>query len=586
MFEALNTMGIRVRLLGIFLLLGLFGCVKRRNLSDNTLIVHLLADPKGLHPTNNNDGYQRMVFQCTQKRLITLNLETSKPEADLLETMPILLPDSLSYLCTLREGIFWDDGSVVDAEDVEFTLKAIVCKGVSNPEQKSLFNNFQSIELDPTNPLSFVLRMKERFFDNTNLMMNLVLLQPEFHDSKGLLKPYSVQNLMDPGDDSFVALAMETFSAEFNKAEYGRDPKHLNGLGPYKLVDWQTGASITLEKKQNWWGRKSLRISEKAFPDKIIFRVIRDMEATILAIKREEIDISTELSAAAMARLQQKQHFNENFHSEYVGSFSYTYMGMNMRPETGRTPFFTDRRVRRAMAHLVPVDEIIAVLAKGKANRLAGFIQPGQPDYNPNLPFIEKDLSKAIALLEDAGWKDSDGNNVRDKIIDGKRVQFSFSLSYMISPVTTELAKMIQHEFYKAGLDARTEPMEFSVFYQQAFAHQFDAMLGSWSTSALPEDPRQLWHSDSWEENGSNFVGFGTAYSDSLIERANRELAPSRRTELIRELEKIVWEEQPYVFLFNATRKAVVHRRFDNIELHTEKPHIYLNNLRLKPGYQ
>lgn len=586
MFEALNKMGICFRFFALATLLMAGGCVERRDLSDNTLIVHILADPKGLHPTNNNDGYQRTVFHCTQKRLISLNLESGKPEADLLETMPLLMPDSLTYFCALREGIRWDDGSTVDAEDVEFSLKAIVCKGVNNPDIKSLFGNLVSFEKDPSNPLRFTLKMKERFFDNTNLLLNVVLLQPEFHDPAQLLKPYSLSMMLDPADDAGILHSMDSFSKEFNKPEYGHEPSKLNGLGPYKVVDWQTGASITLEKKKNWWGNKSLKRSETAYPDRIIFRIIRDMEATILALKREEIDISTELSAAAMARLQQKDYFNENYHSEFVGSFSYTYMGMNMRPEAGRTPFFTDRRVRRAMAHLVPVDEIIAVLAKGKANRLAGFIQPGQPDYNPKLPLIEKDLKKAISLLEEAGWKDTDGDNVRDKIIDGKRVQFSFSLSYMISPVTTELARMIQQEFYKAGLDARLDPMEFSVFYQQAFAHQFDAMLGSWSTSALPEDPRQLWHSDSWKENGSNFVGFGTTYSDSLIQVANRELNPTRRSEIIRELESIVWEEQPYVFLFNATRKAAVHQRFENINLYVEKPHIYLNNLRLKPGYR
>ena len=156
----------------------------------------------------------------------------------------------------------------------------------------------------------------------------------------------------------------------------------------------------------------------------------------------------------------------------------------------------------------------------------------------------------------------------------------------MISPVTTEMVRMIKSEFYKAGLEVRPEPMEFSVFYQNAFAHQFDAMLGSWSSSALPEDPRQIWHTESWASGGSNFVGFGSTYSDSLIETANRELNPAVRKEMLQDIQRVIYEEQPYVFLFNATRKVAAHKRFKNISFHVERPHLQLNNLELDPNWQ
>jgi peptide/nickel transport system substrate-binding protein len=379
---------------------------------------------------------------------------------------------------------------------------------------------------------------------------------------------------------------LDQFISSFNHSDKSRVPKFLKGLGPYQVTDWQTGSSITLTRKSNWWGKSSDRLSEKAFPERIIFRVIREMESVVLALKREEIDITSELSAAAMIRLQEKAYFNRNYKTDYVGSFSYTYMGMNMRPENGRLPYFTDKRVRRAMAHVLPVDEIIAVIAKGKANRIAGFIQPGQVEYDKNLRLIDYNLEQARNLLEESGWKDSDGDNIRDKIIDGKRVPFSFGLSYMISPVTTEMVRMIKLEFYKAGLEVRPEPMEFSVFYQNAFAHQFDAMLGSWSSSALPEDPRQIWHTESWASGGSNFVGFGSTYSDSLIETANRELNPAVRKEMLQDIQRVIYEEQPYVFLFNATRKVAAHKRFKNISFHVERPHLQLNNLELDPNWQ
>ena len=144
---------------------------------------------------------------------------------------------------------------------------------------------------------------------------------------------------------------------------------------------------------------------------------------------------------------------------------------------------------------------------------------------------------------------------------------------------------MIRNELYKAGIDAQPDPMEFSVFYEKAGNHNFDAMLGSWSSSALPDDPRALWHTESWASKGFNFTGFGTPQTDSLIEVANQELNPLKRSDTMGLLQEIVADEQPYVFLFNATRKVAVHRRFENIKLYPERPHLLLGNLKLSERY-
>jgi ABC-type transport system substrate-binding protein len=572
--------------LSVVLVCVLSACIDKRDLQENTVIVHILAEPKGLHPTNNNDAYQKMIFQCTQKRLVMMDLASGKMTPDVLESFPELLSDSLTYKCKIRSGIRWDDGSNLSVADIVFSIKAIVCPGVNNPDIKSIFKNLEDVVEDPIDKQVFYVKMKERYFDNSSMLSYVIVLQEKEWDPTSILKKQSFSVLF--GDQVSVEdrPILDQFISSFNHSDKSRVPKFLKGLGPYQVTDWQTGSSITLTRKSNWWGKSSDRLSEKEFPERIIFRVIREMESVVLALKREEIDITSELSAAAMIRLQEKAYFNRNYKTDYVGSFSYTYMGMNMRPENGRLPYFTDRRVRRAMAHVLPVDEIIAVIAKGKANRIAGFIQPGQVEYDKNLRLIDYNLEQARNLLEESGWKDSDGDNIRDKIIDGKRVPFSFGLSYMISPVTTEMVRMIKSEFYKAGLEVRPEPMEFSVFYQNAFAHQFDAMLGSWSSSALPEDPRQIWHTESWASGGSNFVGFGSTYSDSLIETANRELNPAVRKEMLQDIQRVIYEEQPYVFLFNATRKVAAHKRFKNISFHVERPHLQLNNLELDPNWQ
>ncbi len=561
-------------------LLQFASCVEHRNFSDNSVIVHILAEPKGLHPVNNNDGYQRMIQQCTQKKLMSIDLARGKLVPDALEIAPIIQSDSLSYICVLNKGMRWDNGREVTAEDAIFSLKALICPGVNASDMKSIFANVESVDRDPNNPYAFSMRMKKKYFDNSNLLSYVVLLQRDFWDPKDVLGKYRFDQLNDESNAITIQDQAIDFLNAFNHPDKARVAKQMDGLGPYKLETWNSGSEIILRKKKNWWGDSSTLPQNQNNPERIIFKVIREMEPLILALKREEIDFSPELSAPALMRLQGKSGFNELYYSGITNSFSYTYMGMNMKPEAGRVPYFTNRQVRRAMALIMPVDEIIAVITKGKAYPISGFILPGQEDYDPNQKLLKRDLEQAKSLLTDAGWTDTDGDNIRDKIIDGKRVPFSFSLSYMISPVTGELVQLIKNAFYTVGIDIKPDGLEFSAFYEQAYAHKFDAMLGAWSSATQPEDPRQIWHSESWSNGGSNFVGFGNAYSDSLIEAANSELNPATRKIIMHDIQNVVQDEQPYVFLFNATRKYALHKRFGIDTLYRERPHIWFGALK------
>ena len=297
--------------LSVMLMFLLSACIDKRDLRDNTLIVHILAEPKGLHPTNNNDAYQKMIFQCTQKRLIMMDLASGKMVPDLLESFPEILSDSLTYRCKLRSGPKWDDGSNLKAEDIVFSLKAIVCPGVNNPDIKSIFKNLEDVVIDPFDRQVSYVKMKERYFDNASMLSYAVVIQESAWDQSGILKKQSFSTLLNDKVLEEDKLLLEKFVSDFNHSDKSRVPKFLIGLGPYQVSDWQTGSSITLTKKKNWWGKTSNRISEKAFPDRIIFRIIREMESVVLALKREEIDVTAELSAAALIRLQEKNYFNE-----------------------------------------------------------------------------------------------------------------------------------------------------------------------------------------------------------------------------------------------------------------------------------
>ena len=75
------------------------------------------------------------------------------------------------------------------------------------------------------------------------------------------------------------------------------------------------------------------------------------------------------------------------------------------------------------MAHLVPVDEIIEVLLHGEGSRQVAQLSNLKKNYNDTLKLIELDVEKAKQLLDEAGWVDTDDNNIRDKMVNGEKLQ-------------------------------------------------------------------------------------------------------------------------------------------------------------------
>ena len=127
------------------------GCVEKRELKTQTVVVHMLAEPNGLHPVNNNDGYQNMIMQCTQKKLVQLDIANNELIPDALEKLPEILPDSLTYRCELRKNMRWDNGKTVTVDHVIFSIIPIICPGVNAAGINSIFVKVASVEKDQQN---------------------------------------------------------------------------------------------------------------------------------------------------------------------------------------------------------------------------------------------------------------------------------------------------------------------------------------------------------------------------------------------------------------------------------------------------
>jgi len=576
---------IKKLLLTLFASTILISCVNERDLSKNTVIAHITIQPDGLHPFNDNSTIRSYIFNYTQKTLIKLDIESLEYIPSLVKDMPTASADNLSFEYEIKEGVLWDDGTELNAEDVAFSVKLMLCPLTNNAQIRSNYTTvIKSIELDPSNPMKFTMHAQNVHWDNKFIFSELYMVQKNLWDPNGVLDNVTFAELLSENFKETTVLS--DFFNNYNNADNSYKPHKLLGLGAYQVTEWEASQYITIEKKKDWWGAKDSSIYNKAYPDKIIFKIITEDASSYLALKNQEIDVTTRIGTVKLMKLQEREYFNNNYDSDFLDQYSFSYMGLNMKPDgIKQKPFFVDQKVRRAMAYLIPVDEIIEVMMHGQGSRQASLISPLKSTYNDTLKLIPLDIEKAKQLLTQAGWVDTDEDNIRDKMINGIKIPFSFKLSYMSSPISKEIVLMIKESLYKAGVVAEPTPMDFTLFYKNAMDHNFDGMMGGWGGSASYSNPMQLWHTSSWVTKGSNFCGFGDAESDALIEEANLTLDKDKHNNALLKLQAKVYEDQPYVFLYATKRKFAIHKRFKNRGMYNERPGVMLQNLDLIPEF-
>jgi len=564
------------------------GCVPPPDLSRNVVTFHLSSQPDGLHPFNNNSGDRTIIFNYTQKSLVKLDFGSLETFPALVESMPEISEDQLYYKYRLRKGIKWDNGEELTAKDVLFTSKLQICPLTDNAAVRPIYDTvIEDIILDPNDPYAFTMKAKKVYATNAEIYGEIFLQQQSYWDPDGVLDRYSFADFYGPNFKSKAGQDLVDWMQKFNDADNSYKPERLVGLGPYQITAWETDNYIELTRKKNWWGDNDTSRYNANYPDKIVFRIIKDAAATKMALKNQKVDVGVNIGNSSLLKLRALDYFNEAFDSEFVPEYAYAYMGLNMRPEeVGRMPFFADRTVRMAMAYATPVEEIIEVLLYGRGQRQTSNTSPLVPSYNTDLRPIPFNLDTAAMLLTKAGWVDTDGDNIRDKVINGRKVAFRFDMNYFgNSQLSKETALMMKEEYYKVGLEANTVPLDFTILYKKAYEHDFDAMFGVWGGSGSYSDPVQLWHTSSWVNKGSNFVGFGDAASDALIDLCNSKVDKDERAIVEKALQKRIYDDQPYVFMYSRVRPTVIHKRFANRQMYSEKPGLFTNNLKLRPEF-
>lgn len=553
--------------------------------SKEQIVVHLQQEPQRISPILETSGYERMVSEH-----IFLSLCDYDPVS--LEMVPVLTTDVpegvssigddgttiTSYSIEILEDAVWDNGTPITGEDVVFTLKILSLPYVDSPLWKRMLESVVDIQVDKTNPKKFVVILSGDYFLQKEGILTAEIYPSHIYDGDNILKDQSFIELKgkdwedEKEDFSIYKKFADVFSSPKMTKESG-----IQGAGPYKIESWETGQYIVLNKKNNWWGDQyPERTLLRAFPKKIVYQMIKDATVALTQMKGGNIDLMslTSLPVQVYTDLQNTNKDIEKYQFETPSLFRLYYILLNNQDKR-----LSDKKVRKALAHLLDVDKIIDIQEGGMGTRINSPIHPKRPEYNSEIALVAYDIDEAINLLEEAQWMDRDNDGIREKITNGVEEELNLRFFITGSKLSTTISTVLKENALKAGINIEILTKSSKVTRSEHVSTGDFEMTAQVITGESKPDPFGSWHSSASGTSGSNMSGFSNDRADQLMETIRTTKDEDERSQAYREFQEIIAEEQPVLFLYAPVERIVVSKDFDPL-ISSKRPGFFVNSFK------
>ena len=561
----------------------LMACRPDQKLPANEVRIRLAAEPDRLNPILARNGYSWQLIEQLFQPLMQFDPES-------LELKPVLIRSAperrvigegphrggLAYTFEIRPEARWDNGEPVLASDYIFTLKCIFNPRLPN-FHRAFLDFIKAVETDSLNPKRFTVITDEPYFLSEGVCSNFEVYPEYAYDPDSLLRVFDLQDLADP--DQAAELKTDSRLGEFAQQfqATSTDPAKVVGSGPYRLVEWQQGQNLILEQKKDWWGASLADPMLGTFPERLYYSVIPDAQAAISLLRSEKIDVMADVPGRQFTELQQNSTLSEQYQWLNPAQLQYYYVALNRKNSK-----LEDRRVRRALAHLLPTSTIIDQVMYGLAKPTIGPFPIESAYYNDQLVPVAFQPDTARQLLARAGWKDSNANGLFDKVIDGRLVELELDLDISTGSETgKQVGLLFQESARKAGVGINLRTMEFSQLSDRLRGGTFEMSYSARVSRPGESDPSQTWHTPNEYSGRNNYSGFGNAESDALIDSLRRSLDRDQRHVYYRRLQEMIYEDQPVLFVFVPQGRLAIHRRFV-AEASQRRPGFFPERFRLK----
>ncbi len=252
--------------------------------------------------------------------------------------------------------------------------------------------------------------------------------------------------------------------------------------------------------------------------------------------------------------------------------WQYEYIGWNLDEGS----LLADRRVRRAIAHAVDLDAIRTEDYGGLYPRFEGIFagRPWLAGVPSRVELIPHDPQKAKNLLDEAGWRPGPGGGTRMK--NGRPLEFGLLL--VKDAIGFErVATRLEAQLAQVGISMRIDRIAgMSEWRERIEKRDFDAVAAAVVANPDPDRDRLRWYSDGRRNNS----GYRNPRVDALFDEARRTLDPQAQALIYREIEERIYDDQPYLFLWNKPMMWAFNNRVRGVDLSPIGPDRYYPGVR------
>jgi peptide/nickel transport system substrate-binding protein len=456
--------------------------------AQTTLRIGLAEDPDILDPSIARTYVGRIVFSAFCDKLF-----------DIDEKLNIVPQLALSYETSadgkemtikLRPGVKFHDGEPLDAEAAKFSIE----------RHMTLPTSFRKTELASVDHVEVV----------DPLTIKLVLNKP--------FAPLIAQ---------LTDRAGMMVSPKAAKEEGDKFGQHPVCAGPYKFVERVAQDRIVLEKFADYWNK------ENVFIDRVVFLPIVDATVRLANLKSGGLDLIERVLATDIkdVRADSRLKLSTALELGYLG------LTINIANDKNKGPLSQSEKVRQALDLSIDREALNQVVFNGEFTPGNQWVSPEHPYYQKAFPIQKRDITKAKALLKEAG------------------VALPVTVDYMV-PKGAEneaVAQVIQSMAAESGFDLKIRVIEFATSFKQAQAGEFQIFQIAWSGRIDPDGNSYVFmHSKAPQNDG----GYSSPEADKAMEDARLIADPAQRKAIYEKLTKILLNDEPIIYLYH--RKLLI----------------------------
>ncbi len=418
--------------------------------------------------------------------------------------------DLTEYTFRLKQGVKWHDGQPFTADDVKFTFEAILNPNV-NAALRGPVSSIDRVEVVDEHTVRFILKRPFAPFP-VMLGYNQAIVPKHLLEGQDLNQP----------------------------TEFLKNPI---GTGPFKFKEFVQGSHLEVAANPDFF-------DGAPYLDGIVFKVIPDGNARVAQVKAGEVDF-TVIEPPQVDALKGA----DNVEIREAPQVNYYFFAVNHT-----VPRLQDVRVRRALSHAIDKQAIVDRILRGYGQVATGPINPLLGDYyNPDVTTYEYDMDKAAALLEEAGWtKGPDGVLVNAS---GERFTILFNGPKGF-PVMEQVITYAQQQYQKLGIEVTLDIVDWPVHLEKYRNLEYDLLMEWWIT---PPDPDLYDHY--FSESAQNRWAYKNPQLDELLVQARSEADRAKRVQLYHEIQKLIAEDLPVIYLYYPRELQAVSKRTKGLPL-------------------